>query len=232
MKKYLILLLVLGLAPWALADNFSTYGDTTVVTGPDGNPAYQLTADMAGTGYAGLEVQVTNPLTPATLTQLSAKYVMTTGTFGGGAPRFTLFDPSFGSAYIYFGTPMGGGTFSDPNFGNMNYADTGNYADAGSPDIRVYSNGFAGYGNGNTGQTWAEFLADPGVATTQLSYITLDLDGGSFGPTQVMDIASFDVNGTIYAPTGSVPDSGTTVVMLSAGLIGLAAFSFRNRRIA
>lgn len=67
------------------ADTLSTYGDATVVTGPDGNPAWQLTSDSSGPNtYSGLQLQITGPLTPVTLTQLSADYVMLTGTFGGG----------------------------------------------------------------------------------------------------------------------------------------------------
>ena len=66
--------------------------------------------------------------------------------------------------------------------------------------MRVYSNGFGGYGDGNTGQTWGQFLADPGVGTTPIGYITIDLDAGSFTSTQVMDTTDFDVNGAIYAP--------------------------------
>jgi hypothetical protein len=58
-----------------------TYGDTTVVTGPDSNPAWQLTSDTTNT-YSGVYVTVTAPLTPDTLTELSADYVMLTGTFG------------------------------------------------------------------------------------------------------------------------------------------------------
>ena len=87
-------------APRARADIFGTYGDTTVVSaGPP--TVYQLVADSSGAGYAGLEDQITGTMTVAELTDLEANYEMTTGTFGGGAPRFTLFDSSFNSAYVY-----------------------------------------------------------------------------------------------------------------------------------
>src|SRR5579872_2192052 len=177
MKQSLGLLALCIFAPLMRADFVSTYGDATVVTGPDGNPAWQLTSDSSGPdAYGGVYVTITGTLTPTTLTQLSADYVMLTGTFGGGAPRFSLSDGSNNEAWIYFGTPVGGGTFTDPNNGNTTYANTGNYADLSSPDVRVYSNDFGGDNSPNTGQTWAQFVALTG--STGIDFISLDLDGG------------------------------------------------------
>jgi len=77
------------------ADFVSTYDDATVVTGPDGNPAWQLTSDPTSSNLdGGVYVTITGTLTPTTLTQLSADYVMENGTFGNGAPRFSLIDGS------------------------------------------------------------------------------------------------------------------------------------------
>lgn len=225
--SFVLFLAAIACVPPAVADPIGTYGDTTVVTGPDAQPAWQLSSTSSGLGYAGVYVTITGPLTPATLTQLSAAYVMTTGTFGGGAPRFSIIDTTsntFNEAYVYFGTPTGGGSFSDPNNGNTTYANTGNYADLASSDIRVYSNGFGGFGNGNTGQTWAQFLADPGVAGTQIGFITIDLDGGFTG-NQVMDVGSFNVNGTVYTPGApTVPDNGTSLELLAVSALGLVGF--------
>jgi hypothetical protein len=234
MKQSFVLLAVCAFASLASADTIGTYGDTTVVTGPDSNPAWQLTSDSTGPNtYSGVYVTVTATLTPGTLTELMADYVMLTGTFGDGAPRFSLIDTTsnpFNEAYIYFGTPTSGGTFTDPNNGNTNYANTGNYADLTSSDVRVYSNGFGGYGNGNTGQTWAQFLADPGVATTQIGYISLDLDGG-FVNSQVMDTTDFDVNGTIYQPSASAVPEPAGLGLMACVLAALAgAGLFRRRR--
>src|SRR6202042_2243068 len=124
------------------ADSIGTYGDTTVVTGPDSNPAWQLTSDSSGPNtFSGVYLNVTSLLTPATLTELSADYVMLNGTFDNGAPRFSIGDTTMNAnneAYIYWGTPTSGGDFTDPNNGNSNYANTGNYVDPASSDIRVY----------------------------------------------------------------------------------------------
>src|SRR5690348_15255310 len=88
----------------AHADAFKLYagGDNVVSnTGPASDPTvFRLTSDPSGAGYGGMELQVTNTLLLSNLTTLSADYQMVTGSFGGGSPRFTLFDQSLGSAYI------------------------------------------------------------------------------------------------------------------------------------
>jgi hypothetical protein len=230
--KYSLTLALCAFASLASADTIGTYGDTTVVTGPDSNPAWQLTSDTTNT-YSGVYVTVTAPLTPDTLTELSADYVMLTGTFGGGAPRFSIIDTTNNAnneAYVYFGNPP---AFTDPNNGNTSYANTGNYADLLSSDVRVYSNGFGGYGDGNTGQTWAQFLSDPGVGTTQIGYITIDLDAGSFTSTQVMDATDFQVNSAIYAPTASGVPEPAGLGLMACVLAALAgARLFHKRRTA
>jgi hypothetical protein len=226
MKRALIIcvfsmIAVLALNLAATADVLSTYGDTAVVPTP-GSPApppqpnsWQFTSDTQGTGYAGLELQITGNLTPAVLTNLSANYLMTQGSFGGGAPRFTLFDSSFNSAWIYWGTPQAGGNFSDPSGGTA-WGSTGNFADLLSNDLRVYSNCFGGYCNPNVGLTWAQFVNQ--VGNTAMSYITLDMDGGFTG-TQQMLVSSMTVNDRTYeAPT---PEPGT-LMMLGTGALGVA----------
>jgi len=230
MKQSLGLLALCIFAPLMRADFVSTYGDATVVTGPDGNPAWQLTSDSSGPdAYGGVYVTITGTLTPTTLTQLSADYVMLTGTFGGGAPRFSLSDGSNNEAWIYFGTPVGGGTFTDPNNGNTTYANTGNYADLSSPDVRVYSNDFGGDNSPNTGQTWAQFVALTG--STPIDFVSLDLDGGFTG-NQVMDTTQFDVNGTVYSPS-AVPEPGSLGLMLFLfAVLGVAGPFLRRRLVA
>lgn len=96
-----------------------TYGD--VVTQPN---VFLATSDPSGTGYGGLYFQFTTPITLSSVTQLSADFQMTQGTISGGAPRFTFFDNLFNSAYVYFGTPTGGGSFSDPNLGAFQHTGT------------------------------------------------------------------------------------------------------------
>src|SRR6476659_7635408 len=94
----IILALALGvslLAAPAVADTTGQYGAVeTVSTGPASNPnVFQLTSsNNTPPGYAGLYIDFTGPLALSAITQLSTDYQMTIGTFGGGAPRFTIFD--------------------------------------------------------------------------------------------------------------------------------------------
>lgn len=226
-----LLALMAGGVGQAQAGLFTTYGDATYTAGPASDPVVlQLTSDPTGIGYAGLEYKVTSgTLTLNTLTQLSADYEMTTGTFGGGSPRFTIFDQSLKSGYIYFGTPVGGGTFTDPTPGQ--FANTGNYADPASTDARVALNGFGGVGNGNTYETYAQAQAQ--VGNTSISYITLDLDGG-FTPAleQIMITDHFTINGDVFnAGAAAAPEPSTWILAGTAGVIGLG-YGWRRRRKA
>jgi hypothetical protein len=185
----------------APADILSTYGDVTVVPGPNTDPAWLITSSPASSpGYGGLQLQITDTLTPDVLTNLLADYLMTAGTFNNGAPRFTLFDDGGNSAFIYWGDPQSGGSFTDPNTGATDFNSTGNLADASSSDLRVESNGFGGLQTGPLPYiTYQTFLND--VGTTDLSYITLDLDGGYSLPGQQMEVQNFTVNDTVYNPS-------------------------------
>lgn len=226
MKRSSILIAFCAFASLSFADSVGTYGDTTVVTGPGSNPAWQLSSTSTGSGFSGVYVTITGPLTPATLTQLSADYVMLTGTFGGGAPRFSIIDTTSNTnneAYVYWGTPQAGGSFTDPNNGNTSYANTGNYADVGSADVRVQNNGFGGGSTGASYETWSAFVASEG--TTDIGYITIDLDGGFTGD-QVMDTTDFDINGTIYTPsaTPTIPEPASLGLLTCAlGFLGAIA---------
>jgi hypothetical protein len=207
---------------FAKADTLGVYGNTTVVNGPNGT-AWQLTSNTATPpAWAGVYVQ-TNLLTVSSLTQLSASYQMTQGTFGGGSPRFSLIDNNGNEAWIYFGTPLGG-SFLDPLSGA--YGSTGNYASLLSPDVRVYSNGFGGLNSPNTGMTWAQFSALTGG--TQIGFVSLDLDGGWL-QTQQMQVNNFQINGTTYNPA-SVPEP-VSMILLGSGLVGVGA-KLRKRRTA
>jgi hypothetical protein len=232
---------VLGIAAplWIAADalpanagTFQLYsgGDNVVVSQPDPlvpDPySFQLTSDTTtpgAPGYGGMFYTSANDpadttLSLDTLSQLSADYKMTEGTFGGGAPRFTFFDFNGNSGYVYWGTPQGGGTFTDPNAGN--WANTGNYADPTSTDLRVALNGFGGQSTANTYETYAQ--AEATVGTTEIQYITLDLDGGFTG-TQQMLADNFTVNGESFNAQ-AVPEPA------SFSLLGIGALALLRRR--
>jgi hypothetical protein len=201
----------------AHAAAFHTYGNVTV--SPDG---YLTTSTNPG-GYGGLVLDFTaTPFALSSLTTLSVDFQMTQGTFGGGSPRFSIFDTSGSfAAWVYFGTPLGGGSFADPNPGAQQ--NTGNYASLLSSDVRVYNNGFGGVGNGNTGQTWAQFVAQAGG--TDVGYVTLDLDGG-FIATQQALFNNFTVNDTVV--TAAVPEPSTWA-MIILGFAGVGFMAYRRK---
>jgi hypothetical protein len=229
----------------AIADTVNTYGAVTVVTGPNSQPAWQITSDPAGLGYGGVYIGFTGVVTPAMLSSVSADYVMTEGTFGGGAPRFSLIDntgneasPPPDEAYDYWGTPLGGGTFTDPNLGSTTLHNTGNLVSLTSTDLRVASNGFSGYGNGNTYETYKNFLTETGargaVSSAPMTYLSLDVDGG-FSSAQQVDVENFSVtfaNGTTetFNPSQTAPTPEPRFVSLfAAGCFLIFGLYKRNR---
>jgi hypothetical protein len=231
----------LGLAALMLpgvtrAQTLVTYGQTTVVKpGGGSNPsAFELTSNSAGAGYAGVaDVITSGVLTPDQLTTLRADYNMTTGSFGGGAPRFSIGDTTNNAnneAYVYWGTPTGGGSFSNPNAGNV-WANIGNYADATSSDMRVEVNGFGGINQPNTDVTWSQFLAEAG--TVDIGFVSIDLDAGTFvnAPDgQQMLVNDFMVNNQVFNP--GVPDPAVWS-MLTLGVAGIgSALRLRPKRLA
>lgn len=217
-----VVALCLLVSAGAFADTLTTYGDVAVVApGQNGElSAWQVTSDTSGTGYGGLELKITGTLTANMLNDLSANYQWEQGVFGGGgAPRFTLFDSSFNAAYVYWGA--NGFTVSDPNSGA--WGSTGNLADSSNTNRDVASNGFGGFSQPNSYVDWSQFLAQAG--NTQISYITLDLDGAGSGggSIQQMLLNDFTVNGTTYSapiPQTPEPSSIAGVAMLLAVAIG------------
>jgi len=204
--------------------SFSDCSGTVPVNG--GN--FDLVSNTTTTGASGLYLQITGTLALSKLLTLSAEYDMTSGSFGNGAPRFSLYDTTSNTnngAYIYWGNPLGGGSFSNPN-ANGTFGNTGNYADLSSPDVRVYVNGFGGQSTPNTGETWSAFVS--ALGSTDLSYIYLDLDGGTISNSQEMLVSSFTVNSEVDTPSpSSVPEPGTLAVF-GIGLLGLVLMPRRK----
>ena len=211
MLSALCVLFALAFASSSQAAVVQTYGDVTVANSPNG-PVWDLKSDVAGIGYAGL--YLTNPgLAPNDLTSLSALYQMLQGNFGGGSPRFTLFDSLNGAAYIYWGPPPYN---SDPNGGV--WGSTGNLVGA-----LVDTNGFGGTGY-QYQITWASFLAQAGAVNIQY-LVLVDLDGG-WVATQELIVNNIDVNGTLYNPTLQVADvpEPSALLLLAVGLLASTFF--------
>jgi hypothetical protein len=207
----------------ANAAGIQTYGDVV-----SNNPGYTLTSDPNGVGYAGLYYDYSaSPIALNSITNLSADFQMLQGTISGGAPRFSIFDTTnnlANGAYVYFGTPMGGGTFTDPNPGALQ--NTGNYASAASSDLRVEINGFNGDSTGNSYITWADFLARDGSAL--VAFVTLDVDGG-FSSTQQAFIDNFVVGG---AATATPLPAALPMFLGGAGLVGMALRRRKRKNFA
>jgi hypothetical protein len=220
----------LALPAVSQAQTLSTYGDVQIVKPGDGsNPsAFQLTSSPSGAGYAGLADQFTSPVPLDQITTLEADYQMTTGTFGGGAPRFSIIDTTSNAAneaYVYWGTPTAGGSFSDPNAGS-GWANTGDLAT--SPDLRVQVNGFGGVNTGYGYISWSQFLIDAGKV--DVGFVTIDLDGGFSDPGQQMLVNDFTVNNSVFNP--GVPEP-TIWSMLILGVAALGtALRMRPKRLA
>ncbi len=201
------------------AATFGTYGDTF-----NNGTSFDLTSYAAtGKGYSGMYIIPGAALTLSGITQLSADYNMLAGTFAGGAPRFGIADNADNQVWAYWGTPIGGGSFANPN-PDGTWGNTGNLA--GSTDVRFYSNGFGGYTSTYPGDTWAQLLANVGL--TSVAYVVLDLDAG-FAGDQHMLVNNFTVNGDVFAAAAPTP-LPAALPLFASGLGAMGVLGWRRKR--
>jgi hypothetical protein len=151
------------------------------------------------------------------------------GSFGGGSPRFGIADSSGHEVWAYWGSPLGGGSFSNPN-PNGTFASTGNFANLSSSDLRFYSNGFGGLNSPNTGKTWSQLLS--AVGDTVVASIFLDLDGGWLGVDQHMLVNNFTLNGDVFAAAGAETPLPAALPLFTSGLGALGLLVWRRKRRA
>ncbi len=218
----------------ANAATFGTYGDATVT-----GSGFDLVSDTAppNLGYAGVYVDYgTGGPTLANITQLSADYVMLGGSFGGGAPRFSIGDTTNNIAneiYVDWGTPLGGGAFSNPNPNgtpSTPKTNTGNYADITSADLRFQINGFGGdNSNPNAYYTWAQVLTL--VGSVQVGFVSVDLDGGFTG-TQHLLVDNFTVNGDVDSASPAPTPLPAALPLFASGLGVMGLLGWRRKRKA
>jgi len=205
------------------AATFGTYGGTF-----NNGTAFDLTSNNSAP-YSGMYIIPGGSLTLAGITQLSANYNMLGGSFGGGAPRFGIADSNDNQIWAYWGAPLGGGSFTNPN-PNGAFASTGNFANLSSSDLRFYSNGFGGLNSPNTGKTWSELLS--AVGNTVVAYIVLDLDGGWSAGDQHMLVNNFAVNGDVFAAAGAETPLPAALPLFTSGLGALGLLVWRRKRKA
>jgi hypothetical protein len=208
----------------ARADSFGVYGDTTV-----SGTYFDLTSSStSGSGYSGIYILTNGDITLNAITQLSADYDMINGSFGGGAPRFSIGDTTNNIAneiYAYWGTPAGGGAFNNP-IADKTIGNTGNYADLTLSDFRFQINGFGGVNTGNAYLTWSQVVAD--VGNVAVGFVSVDLDAGFTGDQELL-VNNFTLNSDVDSPpVASTPLPAA--LPLFAGGLGLIGMVGRRKK--
>ncbi|HVT11496.1 MAG TPA: PEP-CTERM sorting domain-containing protein [Fimbriimonadaceae bacterium] len=209
-KRFAFSVALIAACALSQADYFGQYGNVNLVNdGPNGT-AYQITSDNSlSTAWGGVYYVPNAGTTLNDLTTVSSDFSWLQGTFGGGAPRFSL-GLTNGSvsheAWVYWGT---GPSYTDnPGAGWQN---TGNLL--ASPDNRFDTSSFSSFG-GQYGDNAAHMFSILGSWTVQ--YVSLDLDGGwsQTGGIQQMNVTNFQVNGA----TIPVPEPASMAALAIGGL--------------
>ena len=177
-----LLALMLSQSSVALAASYTLFGDASLVhPGNASDTAAQLRS--VGTTYGGVDFDVPSGTTVGQLTNLGTDYKFTSGSCGGGAPRFQI-NTAQGNIFVYIGPP--------PNYTlcPMNvWLPTGNLL-----LLPVDSSQLPG---GTFYDTWAHVLAAYGsLAVTGIQVVT---DGGwSVGTTQTVLVDNVQINDMLF----------------------------------
>ena len=203
----MLAVLVLGItAPQSRATVITgtyTLGGTTTGTGP-----WNMTS--TDSTFAVLRFVFDAPIAFQSLTSLSYNYDSNLGGIGGGAPRSVVVFDNGSSLTVHWGPA---GSFVDPTIGDG--LNTGNLL--ALTDVGRYDLGGVG-GSAYTDRNAALALA----GTMNVVRVSLILD--SFGGNN----RNFDIHAVNVTGGTSVPDAGSSLMLLALGLAGLASFGYRK----
>lgn len=169
----------------ALAASYTLFGDAALVhPGHNSDTAVQLRS--VGTTFGGIDFETETGMTLNQLEELSTDFMFTTGSCGGGAPRFQI-NVGGKNIFVYLGPP--------PNYTlcpqNI-WLDSGDLLE---PASFVDTSQLPG---GTFYDTWAAALIKYGAMT--VTGIQLVTDGGwaVAGGTQVVQVDNVTINDTVY----------------------------------
>ena len=160
------------------AQNFSLFGDASIVEGNGSSRSVEITT--SGTNFYGgidLTTSLRGNRTVSSLTDLSTDYKITQGPIGLGSPRFVV-ETSEGNIFIYLG--------AYPNYNDAagDWTNTGNLASPGNfVDASQIGGGFY--------QSFDDVQADFGDLKITGLYLVMD------GPSQTVQFDNTMVNNVL-----------------------------------
>src|SRR3954451_18508754 len=172
----LTFLFAISLSGYAFGANYQLFGGAQLTSPGNGSPtAVKLTS--VGTSYSGIDFSVDSGTTFADLSSLSADYMFTQGTCGGGSPRFqvNVIDPTTNQTrniFVYFGTA--------PNYNDCPENTWVNTGDLLSNGLFVDTSQIGG----TFYDTYENAVATFGQY--QVTGVQLVVDGGWLGPQMVL----------------------------------------------
>jgi len=209
------------LAPQGASADVMFSGTATTVPTPGGNPSGApnvFSIQSIGNTAGAISWTPSSPMTVSDLTNLSATYQMTNGSFGGGSPRFAV-GVDDGGTTRYFSVYLG----TLPNFTDTppaGWNDTGNLLALG--DNRIDLSQFAGGTFYDNYANLQNLLG--GLSITE---ILLVLDGGWLGDQEML-VDSFSINDL----TITAPEPASLITWLTLLGTGGIATCVRRRREA